>query len=114
VKNELACVVLPSASISFLRENKTARTTASVMSMTFPPIISPKESWGMPLMAEIIPTAKLGKDAAKAITKKATTNSVSFKNFAVLISERTIISPEKYKITAQTKKYETYKYAIEC
>jgi len=75
--------------------NKATMASAAVKAAKLFPVISPKESWGMPRRAADIPTNKLGKEAAAAITKKATTNSLNFKNLVTVINPSTTIFPAK-------------------
>jgi len=97
VKNDVDCIVLLSAVISLFGENKTAKPTANVKAIKLLPIMSPKESSGIPCRAEVTPTKRFGNEAATAITKKATTNSFNPKNLDNLTKPLTIKSPEKYK-----------------
>jgi hypothetical protein len=68
------------------------------------PIISPKERAGTPRKAELTPTKRFGKEEATAITKKATTNSVTSKYLAIFKRPTVISSPAKYKKPQETIK----------
>jgi hypothetical protein len=57
--------------------------------------MSPKESCGIPAKTEFMPTNKLGREEAKAMTKKAITNSLNLKNLAIFISDPTRKEPER-------------------
>lgn len=70
-----------------LPATSTDKTTTMVKLMTLPPTTSPKESSGIPERAELIPTKRLGSEDAKAITKKATTNSRHCRDLAMRIKE---------------------------
>ena len=94
VKIKVVFIVLLLAGIPSLAK-RAARATAIVISITFPPIASPKESSGTPLRAADIPTKRLGREPTTDISKKETTNSFQPKNFAILLKLLTINSPEK-------------------
>ena len=102
-KTALPWIVRPEDFKPFL-EIKTPKATTKDKSIILPPITSLKESWGMPWKAELIPTEKLETEAAKAIAKKATTNSFHPKNLAILVKEKTSFLLAKAKIKNETIK----------
>lgn len=81
-------------------------------SKMFPPTISPKESWGILLKAEIKPTKKLGRETEKAKKIKATTNSFQPKILAIF--ERELINHllEKARQKEERRKTRRYKANI--
>ena len=60
-------------------------------------------------MAEEIPTKRLGAEPAKAITKKATTNSRQPKNLDILIRAPTKKEPDQKSKAQEAMKIKIYK-----
>jgi hypothetical protein len=63
-------------------------------------------------MAEEIPTNKFGAEAAKAMIKKAITNSRQPKNLATLIKAKTKKLPDQKRIKQEKIKMKIYKIII--
>jgi len=78
-------------------------------SIMFPPIISPRESWGILLKAEVIPTKKLGRETPRAIRKKATTNSFQLRNLEIFDKESIRCLPQKIRKKQATMKARVWK-----
>ena len=85
---------------------KVAKAMAKVKSRTFDPTTSPKESWGILWRTEEIPTKRLGIEVAKAIIKKATTNSRHPKNLAIRIKASISHLPTQNSKKQEVKKIE--------
>ncbi len=83
---------------------KAAKAITNVKSVTLPPIISPKESSGILLRAEMMPTKRFGIDVPNAIIMNAATNSRHPKNLAILAKAVTIHFPDNARTIQEITK----------
>ncbi len=82
VKIALFWTISLSVEMSFLLKNM-AMAIIRVKSIKFPPTMSPNANSGRPWKTAFKSTKKFGREAAKAITKKAMTNSFQFRYLAI-------------------------------
>ncbi len=99
----VVCSVVPRAGISSFGAKRSASPIPRVRATRSLPMISPKESSGIRSIAELTPTKRFGREAAKDTTKNSTTNSFQPKKRAVRVSPLTINPPAICNTYAETR-----------